>query len=303
MRKLSFPPGANPLAHRRRVVMGFGDAHLVESLYREGLGHRRRRPAGFSSWLMKRALGEHPARRRKRRRKANPPFLPPRRPSWEGPGAGSSVPAMPTLAAVTVHPSPRPLPPRVERRLAHWLEHWGTPSLASRLRVEFSPRLTRAFGRCYQSERLIRLTPSLLDSQSALLDEILCHEAAHAAVYERWGSRARPHGVEWEGLMRKAGFEPRVRIPVVVRSTAAASSRRLPRYDHRCPVCKLSRSASRPRHDWRCRLCLGRGGEGRLVVRRIDAARQAKPSDAPARKGHGRATANGRAVRTANRAR
>lgn len=210
---------------------------------------------------------------------------------------------MPTLAAVTVHPSPRPLPPRVERRLAHWLERWGTPSLTSRLRVEFSPRLTRAFGRCYQSERLIRLTPSLLDSQSGLLEEILCHEAAHAAVYERWGSRARPHGVEWEELMRRAGFEPRVRIPVVVRRTSAASSRRPARYEHHCPVCKLSRSASRARHDWRCRLCLGRGEEGRLVVRRIDAGGESKSSEAAARKGRRRGAADGHAARTASRAR
>jgi len=37
-------------------------------------------------------------------------------------------------------------------------------------------------------------------------------------VYERYGASAHPHGPEWEAMMRVAGFEPRVSIPVVVRS-------------------------------------------------------------------------------------
>jgi len=110
------------------------------------------------------------------------------------------------------------LPPLVRKRLDRWLAHWGTPSLSRSLRIEWSSRLRRSFGRCYQDERLIRLTPSLRESQSFLLSEILCHEAAHAAVYELYGAVAHPHGPEWEAMMRTAGFEPRVRIPVVVRN-------------------------------------------------------------------------------------
>lgn len=199
---------------------------------------------------------------------------------------------MPTPEAV--------IPPRLQRRLDRWLARWGTPALASSLRIEFSPRLRRAFGRCYQDERLIRLTPSLLDTQSHLLAEILCHEAAHAAVYERHGAVAKPHGEEWEEMMRLAGFEPRVRIPVVVRNTTreAASDRVV--YLHRCPVCDLSRHAARPMHSWRCRTCVGTKSQGQLVIRRQIAERAAREHvNAPLRRERKRVAAvNGSAAKT-----
>ncbi len=167
------------------------------------------------------------------------------------------------------------LPPRLKRRLAHWLRTWEVPELDASLRIEFSPRLKRAFGRCYQEDRLIRLTPSLRDSQSHLLAEILCHEAAHAAVYERHGGDAAPHGGEWEELMRMVGFEPRVRIPVVVKSDARPGAREKVVYLHRCPKCELERHAARPMHDWRCRTCVRSNREGRLEIRRKKVAKRA----------------------------
>jgi len=182
----------------------------------------------------------------------------------------------PVLASAPMPTPDTAIPPRLQRRLDRWLECWGTPALASSLRIEFSPRLRRAFGRCYQDERLIRLTPSLLDTQSYLLAEILCHEAAHAAVYERHGTVARPHGEEWEEMMRLAGFEPRVRIPVVVRNTTREAARARVIYLHRCPVCDLSRHATRPMHNWRCRTCLGTRSQGQLVIRREIAERAAR---------------------------
>ena len=172
-------------------------------------------------------------------------------------------------------PMPLPtddIPQQLRRRLHRWLARWGTPSLARTLRIEFSPRLRRAFGRCYQEERLIRLAPSLKDSQSFLLAEIVCHEAAHAAVYELYGGEARPHGTEWEELMRLAGFEPRVRIPAVVRGKAGAADRVI--YLHHCPNCEVSRHASRPMHEWRCRTCVDEGSDGRLLIRREQIVRK-----------------------------
>lgn len=164
------------------------------------------------------------------------------------------------------------IPPRLRRRLDRWLEHWGTPSLTSTLRVEFSPRLRRAFGRCYLEQRLIRLAVSLGDTQSWLLNEILCHEAAHAAVYEMYGDTAAPHGKEWKELLRAAGFEPRVRIPVAVHTPVRDAARRV-FYVHRCPVCERSRRATRPMQQWRCRDCLATRSAGRLVICRQSASR------------------------------
>jgi predicted SprT family Zn-dependent metalloprotease len=182
------------------------------------------------------------------------------------------------------------LPYRIEHRLNRWLTRWETPALIGNLRVEFSPRLRRAFGRCYQEERLIRLTPSLRTSQSHLLAEILCHEAAHAAVYELYGIAAKPHGSEWEELMRVAGFEPRVRIPVVVRSGETGDEGRVV-WLHHCPNCEKSRHAMRPMHRWRCRTCVEDGSEGRLVIRR---EQRTKRATATTRKGDRRRAAASR---------
>jgi SprT protein len=161
--------------------------------------------------------------------------------------------------------NPATVPIHLRKRLDRWLTQWGVPSLSKTLRIEFSARLRRAFGRCYQDERLIRLTPSLLGSQSWLLAEILCHEAAHAAVYEIYGADAKPHGEQWEELMRMVGFEPRVRIPVVVKGHDAVGEDRV-LYLHHCPSCNHSRRAVRPMHKWRCRTCVDDGGHGRFVI-------------------------------------
>lgn len=165
------------------------------------------------------------------------------------------------------------IPPRLRRRLERWLDRWGTPSLASTLRIEFSPRLRRSFGRCYQEQRVIRLAASLGGSQSWLLDEILCHEAAHAAVYELHGADVPPHGEEWEELMRVAGFEPRMRIPVVVQGPSREASKGRVYYVHRCPSCERSCRATRPMQQWRCRSCLDTRSGGRLLIQRESAKR------------------------------
>jgi predicted SprT family Zn-dependent metalloprotease len=202
------------------------------------------------------------------------------------------------------------LPPRLHRRLDRWLHRWGTPSLASTLRVEFSPRMSRAFGRCYQEQRLIRLAASLGESQSYLLDEILCHEAAHAAVYETYGDLARPHGEEWEELMRMAGFEPRIRIPVAVRRPSRSAGDRPVVYLHRCPVCDGSRRAARPMQQWRCRACLGTRSRGRLEIRRATSRAATKAASKSRRNGSsgggqgaGKASASPRRRKTAAKSR
>lgn len=194
------------------------------------------------------------------------------------------------------------IPPRLRRRLDRWLDRWGTPSLASTLRVEFSPRLRRSFGRCYLEQRVIRLAVSLGDTQSWLLDEILCHEAAHAAVHELHGNRAAPHGEEWEELMRMAGFEPRVRIPVAVHTPVRDAARRV-FYVHRCPVCERSRRATRPMQQWRCRDCLATRSRGRLVIRREAAPRPTRRGAAKSAQACRRRTAGGAAKAGAPRQR
>lgn len=190
------------------------------------------------------------------------------------------------IHTVLLHPRWRPaqaeLSLRHQRLLARWLKTWRVSRLARDLRVEFSPRLRRAFGRCYQSEALIRLTPSLLGAQSYLMEEVLCHEAAHAAVYARFGGDCSPHGPEWRQMMEMVGFEPRVRIPVLVREgSGLRSAGRGPAYFvHRCPVCRSSRKASRPTQRLRCERCT-KGG--RTVAMKVEAAAVGLRRKAPAR--------------------
>lgn len=101
------------------------------------------------------------------------------------------------------------LAPAQQQALAGWMQLWGVPGLEERLDVRFSGRLTRSLGRCHPARGLIRLKRTLEKGDEALLSEVLCHEAAHAAVYAIHRRRVRPHGREWGQLMRVAGYRPR----------------------------------------------------------------------------------------------
>jgi len=97
--------------------------------------------------------------------------------------------------------------------IAHWATTWERPGLEQRLYISFSSRMTRSLGRCHPERGVIRLASWLREAPAGLLAEVLCHEVAHVATYELHGRACRPHGVEWQALMRAAGFEPRVRLP------------------------------------------------------------------------------------------
>lgn len=134
--------------------------------------------------------------------------------------------------------------------------------------ITFSPRLTRSLARTYPARREIHLHPALKDAPAALLDEILVHELAHITVHERHGKAARPHGPEWQALVREAGYEPRTRFTTDdLRITRAP---RKPRttliYDHRCPACGMRRSAKKPVPRWRCAACVAAGLDGTLEI-------------------------------------
>ena len=163
--------------------------------------------------------------------------------------------------------------------VARWSETWNLPHLPDRIQVKASSRMRVSLGRCLASQGEIRIAQFLLSGPPGLLEEVLCHEVAHAAAAARFGARIRPHGTEWRGLMRDAGFEPRTRIPdtELPHDTLAATRRRV-FWQHRCPICEASRIAGRPVRGWRCAKCLASGLGGRLDIRRGDTA---SGSDAP----------------------
>lgn len=53
------------------------------------------------------------------------------------------------------------------------------------------------------------------------------------------GPKVRPHGSEWDVLMRIVGFEPQVRARLShdLQATPQSELATRPIYEHRCPVC------------------------------------------------------------------
>lgn len=70
----------------------------------------------------------------------------------------------------------------------------------------------------------------LLRHGEAFLQRTPAHEAAHLAVFSRFGRRARPHGTEWQSVMRHLGQEPSRCHGFDDHS----SRRRLRQYHYRC---------------------------------------------------------------------
>ncbi len=154
----------------------------------------------------------------------------------------------------------------LQRRIAAWARIWGTPGLERKLSIEFSGRMRVSLGRCSPNGTL-RLAAWLTTAPSSLLDEVLCHEAAHAAVRVLHGRKRRPHGPEWRALMQAAGFAPRVRLPHEhLPPVQRERLRRDPVYEHRCPVCQSFRLARRAMARWRCGVCIDSGLTGRLLI-------------------------------------
>jgi predicted SprT family Zn-dependent metalloprotease len=156
-------------------------------------------------------------------------------------------------------------------RLSTWAATWGVPGLESRIRIVASARMRVSLGLYVSRAREIRIADFLFDGPMSLLQEVVCHEFAHAAVDERFRRKGRPHGREWQSLMRVVGYEPRVRIPGVEleRLIPIAGSRRVG-WLHRCPTCQATRVGGRPVSSWRCVACVSTGQRGRLEIERLE---------------------------------
>ena len=149
--------------------------------------------------------------------------------------------------------------------MRRFLRIWGAHDLASSIIITYSPQLKTSLGLTSVTKKEIKLNPLLGGSNIALFDEVLCHELAHIAVYELYGPDAQPHGREWSELMRKAGYEPNIRMQMGAQFEKADSKS----FEHVCPVCQSVRFARRRMSNWRCKSCIDAGLGGKLMVREI----------------------------------
>jgi len=159
----------------------------------------------------------------------------------------------------------------VRRYLAGWSVERVDPQ------VTVSDRLTTTLARCWPRTGRIELSARALGDR-VRLPELLCHEAAHLAVHVLHGPRCRPHGPEWQALMRQAGFEPRATIVSACRVVRPKPARAATaRYEHVCPVCHTRRTAKRPVPRWRCAACVAAGLDGKMTIRRRAASKAGMP--------------------------
>lgn len=145
---------------------------------------------------------------------------------------------------------------------------WREEAIAARTTIEFSSRLRRSLGRSMPASLKVRLHAALQTGTEDVLREVLCHELAHIVAYARHGNAIAPHGVEWQALVREAGYEPTVRLEAGL-NIAGRQANRVGRYVHRCPVCHTSRTARRRMYRWRCTQCVEQGLAGELQIEEI----------------------------------
>jgi predicted SprT family Zn-dependent metalloprotease len=147
---------------------------------------------------------------------------------------------------------------------------WKHPRVA-RLQIEVNHRLSSTVARCVADGNIIELSPSAARRGTRLQREMVCHEAAHSVVWERYGRAARPHGTEWRALVRAAGFEPKATLVRCGERRRQATDTTV--FRHVCPVCQFSRRAKRRMSRWRCPECRAVGLEGALRIERVSAGR------------------------------
>ncbi|GHB24885.1 hypothetical protein GCM10009038_24970 [Salinicola rhizosphaerae] len=127
----------------------------------------------------------------------------------------------------------------------------------------------RSAGQAHHGRGGLRFNRTLLrENRQAFMDEIVPHEMAHWLVFHlEGGLRARPHGREWQTVMRSLyGLKP-----TTTHRFDVSRASPMP-YVYRCQ-CETRHRFSARRHaqarrgaQYRCRRC-----RGRLEFERVDA--------------------------------
>ena len=129
-----------------------------------------------------------------------------------------------------------------------------TPEVRFDLRGKSAGQLRMAEGKTWQ----IRYNLALLTREpEAFLAQTIPHEVAHLVAFAIHGRGIRPHGEEWQAMMRHFGVEPRRCHSFAVDDLTA---RRLRRFDYHCG-CRTHQLTSTRHHRvlrgqrYRCAAC------------------------------------------------
>jgi predicted SprT family Zn-dependent metalloprotease len=115
------------------------------------------------------------------------------------------------------------------------LRSLGAGRIATKIRIEWNPRLKTTAGRADYRLKLISLNPQLAKFPGEL-DRTLRHELAHILAQFRGKSRRRisPHGTEWQEACRDLGIAGEKRCHTL----PFPAKRYAPRFIYRCPNCR-----------------------------------------------------------------
>src|SRR5262245_2368048 len=89
----------------------------------------------------------------------------------------------------------------LRQSMKHWGELWKLPGIEKRIQINFNARLKSSLGRSNVRKGTISLNLILKLQDRQKLLEVVCHEAAHVAVFEIYGKNTKPHGQEWQRLV------------------------------------------------------------------------------------------------------
>jgi SprT protein len=92
-----------------------------------------------------------------------------------------------------------------------------------------------------KADYVVRYNPRLLaENRDDFLTQTVPHEVAHVVTNHLFGPRSKPHGAQWQAVMRFFGAEPKRCHGYDVSGTPA---RRLRRFDYHC-ACRTHRLTS-----------------------------------------------------------
>lgn len=114
------------------------------------------------------------------------------------------------------------------------------------IRGKVAGQLIREKSRIGNAKFRFRFNKSLLEKYGEeFIDQVAPHECAHLVAYAVYGNNIRPHGKEWQWIMREV-FELE---PEVTHRFEVESARRLNAYHYACACPELTHKLTSIRHN------------------------------------------------------